>query len=70
MEHIYVTLYRTTKTGKWQPFSEGVFDERRLAENFLEIKKAQGYDWEMAIIDGPIFDAHAMEAYGKALGEF
>ncbi len=60
MDHLYIVVYKTHKDGKWNSLCDGEFEERRLAENLIEIKKAQRSAWEFAIVDGPIVSPKSM----------
>ena len=34
MEHLYIVVYRLSRTDRWKPKIDGAFDSRGLAEGF------------------------------------
>ena len=66
---IYIVLWRDSQ-GLWRPESDGVFTERRLAENLIECRKAAGQPWEFAIVEGPITSPQKMAEAEASLGPF
>lgn len=70
METIYIVLYRVVSSSKWKAINEGEFSERRLAENLIECKRAAGYTWDFAIVEGPIVSQETMAQAEARLGEF
>lgn len=69
---LFIVVYRD-KGGRWKAISEGEFDSRRLAENFIECKRATGWkkeSWDFAIVEGPIVNSEDMAAQEAALGVF
>ena len=69
-ESIFIVIWRTGKTAKWQPASDGVLESRRLAENYIELKKAVGNRLDFAIVEGPIVSPELMAEAELALGKF
>lgn len=70
MEHLYIVVYKSGDSAPWRGLHEGEFYERRLAENFIECKRAQGYNWRFAIVDGPIVSPEGMAEAEARLGKF
>ncbi len=68
-EHLYIVVYRNPRE-PWQAKTNGIFTERRLAENFIECSKATGFAAEMAIVDGPIVSPETMAEAEARLGKF
>lgn len=68
MDHIYIVLWKSG--GIWRPQSQGVFEERRLAENLIECLKAAGEKYEFAVVEGPIVSPESMAAAEARLGQF
>ena len=69
MERLYIVVYRH-KGERWQEKVNGVFNERRLAENFIECSKSTGFGGEMAIVEGPIISPETMAEAEARLGAF
>jgi hypothetical protein len=68
MEHLFIVVWKSL-SGIWHAEPNGVFTERRIAENFIECKKAAGELWELYIVEGSIVIGPVAE-YEKRLGEF
>lgn len=54
---LYIVVYRGKSDARWKAMSEAEFSERRLAENFIECKRAAGWlpdVWDFAIVQGEI----------------
>lgn len=70
-DKLYIVVYRQKPGSRWQSFSDGLFTERRLAENFIECKNSTGWDnWQLTIIEGPIVSPETMAAAEARLGPF
>ena len=67
-EQVYIVIYRGISI-PWRAEGKGVFADRRLAENFIEIAKANGETWEYAIVEGPICNPQADGAGRGRAGE-
>ena len=52
-EKLYIVVIRNIGE-PWHEKVNGVFTERRLAENFIECCKASGSSCTFAIVEGPI----------------
>jgi hypothetical protein len=53
MEHLFIVIYRGRYgAATWKPWPDGVFTDRRLAESLVEISKAQGNQFEFAVVEG------------------
>lgn len=68
-EHLYIVIWRDSRK-VWHAEPNGVFTDRRLAENLIECKKAAGESYKFAIVDGPIVCPETMEEAEKRLGAF
>ena len=68
-EHLFIVLWRDTR-GIWHAEGNGVFTERRLAENFVECKKAAGETFKFAVVEGSILRPETMAEASARLGEF
>jgi hypothetical protein len=67
MENIYIVVIRHKETEPWQEKVNGVFHDKRLADNFIEILNAQGFAKFIGLVEGPIIvaaDVAAQEALG------
>ena len=69
MEHLFIVVWKSL-SGIWHAEPNGVFTERRIAENFIECKKAAGELWELYIVEGSIVSPDQTAEYEKRLGEF
>lgn len=69
-DRLYIILWRSPKSTIWHAEDRGVFESRRLAENFIECAKASGQTWDYAIVEGPIVSPETMEQAAVRLGEF
>lgn len=69
-ETLYIVIYKAIESGRWQPMAEGIFAERRLAENFIECKQQAGYNFRFRIVEGPITSPYLMAKAEEALGAF
>jgi hypothetical protein len=69
-ETLYIVVYRYTATEVWREKTSGVFNDKRLAENFVEILEAQKFAPFIAIVSGPITCPEQMAEAEAALGAF
>lgn len=69
-EILYIVIWKPTETDHWQEKTNGVFHDKRLAENFVEILKAQKFAQFIGIVEGPITSPGAMAEAEAALGKF
>jgi len=69
MEHLYIVV-KKLKGQHWR--CEEIFEERRLAENFIECKMAVDTEpkWQFGIVDGPVVNPAEMAEQEAALGKF
>jgi hypothetical protein len=71
MERLFIVVYRNAASKRWTAISEGELPERRMAENFIECKKAAGWSsYEFGIVEGPIVNPEQMAEAEKQLGTF
>jgi hypothetical protein len=59
---LFIVVYRFTASSRWIALCEGEHTEYRLAQNQIEIKKAQRSTWEFGIVGGPIVQPLDREA--------
>lgn len=69
METLYIVIYRQ-KDGPWKSQDNGVFTERRLADNFAECLNTQFETIEHVVVEGPIVSPDAMAEAEARLGAF
>ena len=69
METLYIVVYRASEKDPWQEKTGGVFTDRRLAENFVEILRAQRFGPLLAIVEGPIVCPEDMAEAEARLGQ-
>ena len=69
-QKLCIVVYRYTANDPWREKSSGVFEDKRLAENMVEILVAQKFAKFIAIVEGPITSPEAMEAAEAKLGDF
>jgi hypothetical protein len=69
MEHLYIVV-RKVGSNPWR--SHAVFQERRLAKNFIECEQARDDEpkWQFGIVDGPVVNPAEMAEQEAALGKF
>ena len=68
-EILYIVVTRDVG-GPWKEKVNGVFTERRLAENYIECCKASGYSSQFGIVEGPIVSPETMAEAEQRLGAF
>jgi hypothetical protein len=68
-EHLYIVIYRHPGE-KWREKTAGVFESRRLAENYIECCKATGFNGQLAWVEGPICTPESMAEAEARLGDF
>ena len=68
MEKLFIVVW--FGNGFWHEQCGGVFTERRLAENLIECKRANGEKYPFAIVEGPIVNPETMAEVEKRLGAF
>lgn len=68
-ETLSIVIWQDSR-GTWHAEPNGVFVERRLAENLIECKKAAGEAFKFAIVDGPIISPFDMKKAEEELGAF
>jgi hypothetical protein len=69
-QKLYIIVYRGTPKSKWEERVGCVFEDRRLAENMLEIKRSQDTYGQYVIVEGPITSPETMAAAEARLGKF
>ena len=74
-EQIYIVLYRhkALPQNPWRASTNGIFTDRRLADNYAECQSVSEPDYVYGIVAGPISNPAQMkqaEAELVALGEF
>lgn len=71
MDSLFIVVYRDGQTSRWKAMHEGEFTERRMAENFIECKRATGWgSFRFAIVEGPIVSQESMAEAEARLGAF
>ncbi len=70
MDHLFIVVHRVGGKGPWR--TDEVFEEKRLAENFKEIKELLDTEPKnlYAIVEGPIVSPETMAEAEARLGAF
>lgn len=69
MEHLFIVMWKRY-AGDWQPESTGAFSDRRVAENYAEVKRLQEPGRKFAILEGAILTEETPEEAEARLGAF
>ena len=58
IEHLFIVVYRESN-GQWRAKSDGIFTERRVADNFKEICQLRDTEpkYEYFVVEGSILPA-------------
>lgn len=70
MEHLFIVAHRVGGKGPWR--TDEVFEEKRLAENFKEIKELLDIEPKniYAVVEGSIVSPKTMDEADARLGPF
>ena len=68
-DRLYIVIWQDSRK-IWHAEAQGVFAERRMAENLIECKKSVGETYKFAIVEGPIVSPEAMAKVEARLGKF
>ena len=69
METVYIVIWQDSRK-IWHAEPQGVFTERRMAENLIECKRASGETYKFAIVEGLIYSPETMAEAEAHLGAF
>jgi hypothetical protein len=67
---IFIVVYRHSVALPWQEKVKGVFTDRKLAENYVEILKAQGFAEFIGFVEGLVVCPASEAEAEKQLGPF
>jgi len=70
MTELFIIVYRHSVKEGWEAKTNGTFTERRLAENYAEILKAQRFAPHISIVDGILSIPETATEADARLGQF